>query len=131
MALLTYAEFIADPRFAKFGSAPFTQDWVEADLADVESDTYEDFWCDPAQRLRAMKLLLAHRLSLYNPDNQEGVALGEITSISSSDGSQSLSFGSSSNDALGDELLKKTHYGIQYLALKKRVACYTATGFVI
>lgn len=131
MALLTYAEFIADPRFAKFGLAPFTQAWVEADLAEVEADTYADFWCDPAQRLRAMKLLLAHRLSLYNPDSQEGVALGEITSISSSDGSQSLSFGSSSNDALGDELLKKTHYGIQYLALKKRVACFIGTGFVI
>ena len=127
---VSYATFIADDRYSQFATS-VSQTLVETILSEAESDTPVKFW--GTKQDRAIALLTAHRLTKWlqtqaGTGNTSGAAIGGITSLSSSQSSQSVSFESTSGSALeGFEGLETTFYGQEYLRLRRSLA---PTGFL-
>lgn len=127
---IAYNDFVSDARFAPFGDTSlYPQDVVEAYLEGVLDDVPEVDWC--SKRDRASKLLLAHRLTRWATSLADGgKATGEISSISVSQGSQSISFASSGQTS-DPERFNSTLWGQEYMLLLKYRRCSAQTGFVL
>lgn len=126
----TAAQFLEDVRFAYLADS-FDEDYVAATLSSIEWLVPGSVWC-PELLDEARKLFLAHWLSLYSADENGdgGLSQGPITSMSASQGSQSVSFGGV-QPSTDDAQLTQTKWGVFYLALKQRNLCGIQTGFVI
>mgnify|MGYP001553164990 CR=1 FL=1 len=129
MAVVSSAEFLLRyPEFATTASA-----LIDAVLAESEQDTPYDVWGD--RQIRAIKALTAHRLTMQERGNFGGTGgiggggalLGSPQSLSVSQESQSVSFGSVQVDPTDPEGYKTTTYGTQYLKLRGSVP---VTGFL-
>lgn len=127
MALaVSYDDFLGWRDFADiFGDR--AQSLVEDYLADAEADCPAGVWT--TKQSRSIKLLTAHRLTIaQSVEDSSGFVGGQISSMSVSQGSQSLSFGGVADSTLGGEQLARTVYGQEYLELRKRLP---VVGFVV
>lgn len=107
---VTYADFIAT--FPELATLP--QATIEFNLETAALTVHPNIWKD--KTTIGIKLLAAHRVA-QTQISQNGIISGPVTSISASQGSQSLSFGSASSDKSDPESLATTIYGRQYLVL--------------
>lgn len=127
---VTLADFLADPRFESLGDQ-----FDEAVISDqlVRSETYLSprISCDPTFAVEGIKLLTAHWLVLNTPGSTliPGMATGQVTSMSASQGSQSVSFGDPTK-LMGDDRFRLTNWGADYLFLVQRGTCSVFMGFV-
>lgn len=120
--IVTYDDFTNDPRYESFGK--LDEGLVQGYLNDAIDDCSDSIWRNPNRRIRAIKLLTAHRLTLASQAGSEsvmpGFATGQLTSLSASQGSNSFSFNPVSGvGASGDELLQLTIYGQEFLRLRR------------
>lgn len=122
-SIITVSQFLADPRYSGFDA--YDEDLISAYLDDAEADTTHEGW-GTTLRVRGIKLLTAHWLTMYTTTLADGIAPANVSSISSSQGSQSLSFGDFKTE--NNAFLEATIYGSEYLKLRKRLS---VTGFVV
>lgn len=115
---VTVTSFLADPRYSSY-STLYSNDYIEVVIEDAASDLPVELWGDLHDR--GVMLLTCHRLTMAN-NSQNGLAIGGgISSLSASQGSQSVSFSGGSSDAKADpENLAATECGRQLLLLKKK-----------
>lgn len=128
--VVTYSDFVA--RYPEFATdSAQNQTLIQTYLDEAEEDSPISRWGAGTRRSRYIKALAAHRWSRGNPtalSESGGKATGEISSLSVSQGSQSISFSGSATGSGGDsEGLSTTPYGQDVLQLRKQVAL---TGFV-
>ena len=121
--VVTVSQFLADPRYAGFDA--FDEDLISVYLDDAEQDTLNPGW-GTTLRVRGIKLLVAHWLTLGNATAADGMAPQNVSSISSSQGSQSLSYADFTTE--NNAFLEATIYGREYLKLRKRLP---VTGYVV
>jgi hypothetical protein len=121
--VVTVSQFLADPRYAGFDT--FDEDLISVYLDDAEQDTLNPGW-GTTLRVRGIKLLVAHWLTLGNATAADGMAPQNVSSISSSQGSQSLSYADFTTE--NNAFLEATIYGREYLKLRKRLP---VTGYVV
>lgn len=107
---VTYADFVAT--FPELAGLP--QATIEFNLETAAMIVHQHVWKTKTDI--GIKLLAAHRTA-QTQISQNGIISGPVTSISASQGSQSLSFGSPSSDKTDAESLTGTIYGRQYLTL--------------
>lgn len=119
--MVTYAEFIA--RFPELAALP--QETIEFNLETAQMVVHVGCW--GTRTTMGILLLAAHRTA-QTQIAQNGIISGPVTSISASQGSQSLNFGSPSSDKSDPESLNGTVYGRQYLSLYNSLPCL---GFVV
>lgn len=129
--VVTYDDFTNDPRYASFGK--LGDELVQGYLNDANDDCPESVWKNPNRRARAIKLLTAHRLTLASQTGADsvmpGFVAGQMTSLSTSQGSNSASFGAVTGvGAIGDELLQLTIYGQELSRLRRSLM---TIGFVV
>lgn len=115
---MDYATFIADPLIAAAGFADasqYSEDVVSQVISEVACLWSASRWaknCSCDRRELAIKWLTAHRLTMLTQSGvlgvsasssgqTKGVTTGPISSISASQGSQSLSFGQASDKVSG------------------------------
>lgn len=124
---VTLTQFLSDDRFAGF-SDEFSDELISEILVEATDDLPLDVW--GSLQDRAVKLLVCHRLTTRQ-NAQAGVAVsGNITSLSVSQGSESVSFSGGTSDRVIDpEGLSDTVCGREFLSLKRRVMG-NLTGFV-
>ncbi|MBD2076205.1 DUF4054 domain-containing protein [Phormidium sp. FACHB-592] len=124
---LTVADFLADPRFEEFDSLDETL--IASELAYVATLLPEGSLCvDEMDEGR--KYYLAHLLTLDQTGQLGGRAIGQISSISGSQGSQSVSFAATDGKAEANQL-SATKWGLRLQALMANSACRFVTGFVV
>ena len=121
-SVVTVAVFLADPRYSSFDQ--YDEDLISVYLDDAEADTTHPGW-GTTLRIRGIKLLAAHWLTMFTTTSSNGMAPQNVSSISSSQGSQSLSFADFTTE--NNAFLEATIYGREYLRLRKRLP---VTGFL-
>jgi len=129
--VVTYIDFTSDPRFESLEN--LDEPLVQVYLDDAHADCPTSVWRNAARRVRAIKLLTAHRLTIASQagvdSTQPGFVAGQLTSLSSSQGSNSVGFSDVSQVGnSGDELLLLTLYGQEFLRLKRSLM---TLGFVV
>jgi hypothetical protein len=129
--IVTYDDFSNDPRYESFGT--LDEGLVQVYLYDAIADCAPSVWRNPTTRIRAVKLLVAHRLTLASQAGEDavlpGFASGQMTSLSTSQGSNSASFSPVTGiGSTGDELLMLTIYGQEFLRLRRSLP---TVGFVV
>ena len=117
------------PEFTTTNPDRLTQ--IQTELDDAESDVPEN-WL--SKQIRGIIYLAAHRLAMIDRaqgvsdgsgTNTQGNAIGNITSITASQESQSTSWSdpsASSGSSGGGEAYSSTIYGQRYLELRKTIA---------
>ena len=124
---VTVDQFLNDDRYAAF-SNEFSDDVISIILQEAGDDLPDDVWLNLKDR--ATKLLACHRLTVQQ-NAQSGVAIaGNVTSLSVSQGNESISFSGGSGDRDADpEGLTDTPCGRELLKLRSRVRG-RLTGFI-
>ena len=115
-SVVTVAVFLADPRYESFDT--FDEGLISVYLDDAEADTTHPGW-GTTLRIRGIKLLTAHWLTMSTATAADGMAPQNVSSISSSQGSQSLSFADFQTE--NNAFLEATIHGREYLRLRKRL----------
>ncbi|MGC8710961.1 MAG: DUF4054 domain-containing protein [Leptodesmis sp.] len=127
---VTLDQFLADDRYAEF-SSDFSDETIAAILAEAADDLPSDVWLNLKDR--ATKLLACHRLTTKRNAAEGGLGVaiaGNLTSLSVSQGNESVSFSGGTGDRDSDpEGLMDTVCGREFLKLRSRIRG-RLTGFV-
>lgn len=128
---VTVDQFLGDDRYSSFGDS-FSEETIAAILSEVDDDLPLDVWPVPL-RDRAIRLLACHRLTTQRNAAEGGLGVaiaGNLTSLSVSQGNESVSFSGGTGDRDTDpEGLMDTVCGREFLKLRSRIRG-RLTGFV-
>lgn len=125
--MFTVDDFLNESRFAAFNS--LDEDTIASELSYVTLIVPDSKLC-PDEIDEGRKLYLAHLLTVGQSSGLNGLATGAISSLSTSQGSNSVSFAAVDGKTDANQL-NLTSWGLRYQALVAASVCNFQTGFVV